>query len=73
MDGAVVSYPGANGGEVGGSLRRERYTVPGTAPWRKRNVVSHHFTELVLKIAEMEVFPDCISIMKIGPCHFENS
>ena len=31
MDGAVVSYPGADGGEVGGSSRRERYSVPGTA------------------------------------------
>jgi len=36
VDGAVVSYPGADGGEVGGSSRRERYPVPGTAPWRKK-------------------------------------
>ena len=32
VDGTVVSYPGADGGEVGGSSRRERYPVPGTAP-----------------------------------------
>ena len=32
MDGTEVSYPGAHGGEVGGSSRRERYSVPGTAP-----------------------------------------
>ena len=35
VDGAVVSYPGANGGEVGrkvGFSRRGRYSVPGTAP-----------------------------------------
>jgi len=31
-DGADVSYPGADGGEVRGSSRRERYSVPGTAP-----------------------------------------
>ena len=32
VDGADVSYPGADGGAVGGSSRRERYSVPGTAP-----------------------------------------
>jgi len=32
VDGTEVSYPGADGGEVGGSSRRERYPVPGTAP-----------------------------------------
>ena len=44
MDGADVSYPGADGGEVGGSSQRERYSVPGTAPLRKRSVVSFHFS-----------------------------
>ncbi len=37
VDGTVVSYPGAYGGEVGrmaGFSRRERYAVPGTAPLR---------------------------------------
>jgi len=48
VDGAVVSYPGADGGEVGGSSRRERYSVPGTAPWGKRSVISNHYTELAL-------------------------
>ena len=33
VDGTEVSYPGADEGEVGGSSRRERYSVPGTAPW----------------------------------------
>ena len=35
VDGADVSYPGADGGAVGGSSRRERYSVPGTAPLGK--------------------------------------
>ena len=51
MDGTVVSYPGADGGEVGGSSRRERCPVPGTAPQGKHSVVSFHFTELMF-IAE---------------------
>ena len=52
----MVSYPGADGGEVGGSSRRERYPVPGTTPWGKRNVVSFHFTERVLDITVLEIF-----------------
>ncbi|MFC2166730.1 hypothetical protein ACFLQZ_02045 [Acidobacteriota bacterium] len=35
VDSADVSYPGANGGAVGGSSRRERYSVLGTAPLGK--------------------------------------
>ena len=55
VDGTVVSYPGADGGEVGGSSRRERYSVPGTAPLGKRNVVSFHFTEIsIFEITEIE-------------------
>ena len=46
MDGTAVSYPGANGGAVGGSSRRERYSVPGTAPLGKLRVISYHFTKL---------------------------
>jgi len=57
VDGADVSYPGADGGEVGGSSRRERYSVPGTAPLRKRSVVSFHFSELVLVITVLEMRP----------------
>jgi len=32
VDGAVISYPGADGGEVGGSSRRERYPGAGYRP-----------------------------------------
>ena len=39
MDGADVSYPGADGGAVGGSSRRERYSVLGTAPLGKQSVI----------------------------------
>jgi hypothetical protein len=52
VDGTDVSYPGADGGAVGGSSRRERYSVPGTTPWGRRNKVSFQlarFPKLDLK------------------------
>ena len=44
-------------GEVGGSSRRERYSVPGTAPLGKRSVVSFHFAELILHVTVLEMLP----------------
>jgi hypothetical protein len=61
VDGADVSYPGADGGAVGGSSRRERYSVPGTTPLGKRSLISYHFAELVLEITVFEMFLDRIN------------
>ena len=58
VDGTEVSYPGADGGAVGGSSRRERCPVPGTAPLRKNSVISNHFPELALEITVVEMHPE---------------
>ncbi len=39
---------------------RDRVSFPSLGTGGKRNMVSHHFTELVLEIAEIEMLPTMI-------------